>query len=211
MIGYYVADVDPEHTPTLGIYRFTIKLLEHLIEKNINLIMFCCEGNDYLFKKFKKKNAEIVTLKRFSSNRVINRLAFDQIIINRYIKKENIEVMLFPKGHIPLTKIRGARYYPVIHDLIPIYYIKNKRLPYSTRLKSVPVTILLIIAAKKADMIFTVSEFSKKEISKYTNEEKIKVIPAGSDIRKPFEKLTKEVETIGQKAYFYLIGNANPN
>jgi glycosyltransferase involved in cell wall biosynthesis len=71
--------------------------------------------------------------------------------------------------------------------------------------------MLLIRTAKKSDKVFTVSEFSKKEISEYTAKEKIKVIPEGTGIEKPHVKLTKKLKILGKKPYFYIIGNKNPH
>ncbi|MCF7910674.1 glycosyltransferase [Candidatus Pacearchaeota archaeon] len=209
-IGYYVADIDPENNSSLGVQRFAFKLLEEFYKKNLNLVIFCNEDNYYLFKKFEDK-FKIIQLKKHSKNRIINRLLFDLFLINKYAKKQDLDILVFPKGFIPLYKLKNTKYYSVIHDLIPKYYIKDNRLNWKHRLKYIPATILLTRSAKKADKIFTVSEFSKEEIAKHTKEEKIKVIPEGFELEKPLNKLTKKLKILNKKQYFYIIGNKNPH
>lgn len=209
-IGYYVADIDPENNSSLGVQRFAFKVLEEFYKKNLKIVLFCNEDNYYLFKKFEDK-FNIIKIRKISKNRIINRFAFDQILINKYAKKENLDILFFPKGIIPLHKTRGIKYYSVIHDLIPKYYLKDKRFDLKTRLKYIPATFLLIRAAKRSDKIFTVSEFSKKEIAKHTNENKIKIIPEGFDLSEPLEKSTKKLRQIEKRPYFYIIGNKNPH
>jgi len=209
-IGYYVADIDPEKNSSLGVQRFAMKVLEEFYERDLDIVLFCNEDNYDLFKKFEKK-FKIIKLKKISKNRIINRLSFDQILINKYAKKQNIDILFFPKGILPSYKLKNVKYYAVIHDLIPKHYVMDEGFKIKTRLKYLLATHLLIRSAKKADKIFTVSEFSKKEISNHTKKEKIKVIPEGFDLEKPLDRLNKRLKFLEKKPYFYVIGNKNPH
>ncbi len=209
-IGYYVADIDPLKNSSLGVQRFALKVLEEFYKKNRVIVLFCNEDNYYLFKKFEDR-FKVIKLKKISKNRIINRLAFDHVLVNRYAKKENLDILFFPKGIIPLRKIKGVKYFSVLHDLIPKYYVISENSKLKFRLKYIPATLFLINSAKKSDKIFTVSEFSKKEISKYTVSEKIKVIPEGFELEKPSNELNKKLKPLKNKPYFYIIGNKNPH
>lgn len=208
-IGYYVADIDTENNSSLGVQRFSLRLLQEFYKKDINLTLFCNEKNYYLFKKYEKK-FKIIKIKNIFKNRILNRLAFDQFLIKKYAKKENIDILIFPKGFIPFFKSRKIKYFPVIHDLIPKYYVKDKKINFKTRLKFVLATILLIRASKKADKIFTISNFSRKDLAKHTKKEII-VIPEGFDIEKPLTKLSSKLKILNKKPFFYIIGNKHPH
>ena len=210
-IGYYVADVNLKQTSSIGIYRFTINLLEQLIKRRIEITLFCNEQNHHLFKRYSKKIKKIIKLKRVCNNHIVNRFFLDQIMINKYIKKERLTKIVFPRGFMPLYKIKGIQYYIVIHDLIPRYYLFNKKLSWKMRLKFLPATIMLMLAIKKADKIFTVSDFSQEEINNHTSKKKVKVIVEGCNLNSLLNKLTKKLECIKGKPYFYIIGNQNPH
>lgn len=205
-IGYYVADINPEKNSSLGVQRFAMRVLEGLYERGHNLTLFCNPDNYYLFKKFEDK-FKVVQMKKVSNNRIINRLVFDQYLINKYAKKEGIGTLIFPKGILPFYKVGGINYFSVIHDLIPKHYVFDKGFGVKTRLKYIPSTYLLTKSAKKSDKIFTVSEFSMKEIAKHTSEYKIKVVPEGSDL----EKSNEYPPYLQVSPYFYIVGNRNPH
>jgi len=210
-IGFYVADVDPEHTSSIGIYRVTMNILKGLIVNNINTTIFCSEDNFHQFNKFKSKNINVCCLKKVSNSKLIDKLLWNQIIINKYAKKEKVDILFFPKGPIPIYKCKPIQYWSIIHDLIPFYYVLNKKSSISNRFKYIPMTLLLIKSAISSDKIFTVSNYSKTKIMKFTTEKKIKVIPTGFGLAKPLDKLTLKTKNIKEKPYFYIIGNRNPH
>jgi glycosyltransferase involved in cell wall biosynthesis len=211
-IGYYCADINPEITKSLGIYKSTIFILKELISqmnRNNKLSIFVTKENYSFFKQFKSDKVDLIKIKKPFKNYIMNRILIDQILINKEAVKAKIDILFFPKGILPLFKKKKMKYVAIIWDLIPNYYLENKKYSLKTRLKFLPVSWLLTNSIKKADKIFTISEYSKKQILKYCNKD-ITVIPLGS-----FSKTKSALKTIKFKPpknpYFYIIGNLNPH
>lgn len=116
------------------------------------------------------------------------------------------DVFWSPHFNFPIFPIRAKKKVVTIHDvnhltgISPISFLKKK---YSS--------ILYDNAVKKADLIFTVSEFSKSEILKYTNteSEKIKVVYCGVDA--PFFEDFKENSLRLPNDFILYIGNVKPH
>ncbi|MBI5352644.1 MAG: glycosyltransferase family 4 protein [Chloroflexi bacterium] len=86
-----------------------------------------------------------------------NRFIWDQVWLPYLLKKDKIDIALFVKGTIPeLLPCRGA---VIFHDL---GYFDDQLRPYLSS-DTTYMKIMMPRAAKKASMVFTVSEFTKKE------------------------------------------------
>ncbi len=190
----YCGDMNPKKNSSWGIYNVTINLLKG-IEKNSNfeLILFITKNNEELFKKIKCKKRY---LKEYKSG-LLNRLYIDQINCLKKIKKEKPDIIFFPRGVIPFYKSKKIKYVSFIHDFIPHYYLEKGEK------KFLPISILLNNSARKSDLIFTNSEFTKSKIKEKTNKKTI-VIPLGFDKTKPKKPLIK-------KPFIYIIGNDKPH
>lgn len=191
-VGYYCADVNPLNTRSLGIYKMTreiLKQLEGYVSLEITLIL--SRESEYYFREFTCKKV----ICESGKSRVLNKLFVYPAFANETAEKNGLHVLFFPKGHIPFVKNRGTKYISIINDLIPIYYLKRGNL---FMLAS---SFLLLWAAKRSDKIITISEYSKAEISKITNQE-ISVIPLGCRQVKPM--LPKEKES-----FVFVVGNKN--
>jgi len=196
-IGYYCADVDPEKTKSIGIYKTSLSILEELLkEPKFEIVLFLTKKNKHFFKKYSCKKR---ILKIISNNRIINRLWLDQIEVNRAAKKENIDILFFPKGMIPVKKLKGIKYATIVYDLIPHYYIKNGKYQFILGY------LFLLNSIKKADILFTPSNYSKKQILSHVKRD-ITIIPLGIPINGGETKLKNYKIT---KPYFFVSGNKN--
>lgn len=110
-----------------------------------------------------------------------------------------------PHYNIPLLPIKAKHKVVTIHDVFHLAFYNELSLPQKIYSK-----IVINSALKKSDKIITVSNFSKKEILKYTNskyEEKISVIYNGIDLKKKGKRYTKDITT----PYFLFVGNIKPH
>lgn len=116
------------------------------------------------------------------------------------------DVFWCPHFNFPIFATLAKKKVVTIHDVnhlagvSPISFLKKK---YAA--------ILYNNAVKKAAIIFTVSEFSKSEILKYTNVEfeKIKVVYCGVNV--PFFEETKENNATLPQDFILYIGNVKPH
>ena len=129
--------------------------------------------------------------------------------VSRFLKKNNIELFFSPDGYLSLkTNVKTVM---TIHDLNFEYF--PEQLPFLTRRYYRFFTPRF---CKKADVILTVSEQSKKDIVKQYNikKEKITAIYNGANNKyKPLEEnLKQEVKNTyaGGSNYFYFVGSLHP-
>jgi hypothetical protein len=177
---------------SLGIYKATKEILRELLKnQNLEITLILSEESKPFFREFKCKKEVYVS----KHSRILNKLFFYQFFANRIAKAQSLDILFFPKGHIPLMKLSKIKYVSITHDLIPFHWLKEVHLP------SIPISALIWLSIKRADLILTDSEYSKKEIQKFTKKP-IRVIPLGSRKVKPKDPHFKK-DTV------FLIGNKN--
>jgi glycosyltransferase involved in cell wall biosynthesis len=117
------------------------------------------------------------------------------------------DIFWVPHFNLPLLPIRAKKVVATIHDVNHLAGVS----PISM-LKKKYAYLLFQNAVNKANLIFTVSEFSKRELLKYTkvNPEKIKVVYCGVD-RSFFQKTKKEQDLKLPEHYILYVGNVKPH
>jgi len=117
------------------------------------------------------------------------------------------DILWVPHLNLPLLPIRAKKVVATIHDVNHLAGVS----PIS-RVKRKYAYLLFQNAVNKANLIFTVSEFSKKELTKYTavNPEKIKVVYCGVD--QSFFQDTKNDKSLKlPDNYILYVGNVKPH
>jgi glycosyltransferase involved in cell wall biosynthesis len=140
-------------------------------------------------------------------------IPFDQPIysISEQLKYSKIipacNIFFSPHYNIPLFPIRTKHRITTIHDVFHLAFHKSLGISQKIYAK-----LLINQALKQSDCVITVSEFSKTEILKYTNNKygnKITVIHNGVEF-KP-ERLKNNINTEHNKPYFLYVGNVKPH
>lgn len=137
---------------------------------------------------------------------------WDQVKLPRYLRKERVDIFLTPYLKAPLFV--SCKLVVIINDLIPFLFSGYQGL------KSFPRRIyfknLGRRAAKRADKIITISQYSKKDILKVFRipEEKIEVIYLSVD--RAYHSLTSNLEEITSKygiakRFIFCFSNFNPH
>lgn len=129
----------------------------------------------------------------------------EQLLYHFVIPK--CDIFWCPHFNLPLFPVNAKKIVATIHDvnhltaIIPISFLKKK---YAY--------VLFQNAVRRAKLIFTVSEFSKNELIKYTNvnPETINVVYCG--VNKTFFEETKRESNLNlPKNYILYIGNVKPH
>lgn len=119
----------------------------------------------------------------------------------KWAKEEKFDVILsFKHFMIPFTwfglcKLQGI----TIHDVG--YLVSNKIYGFKETIKA---NMIYMLLSTYNNFVITVSEFSKREIVKYLNIKKSKILVAGSAI----EKVKPQNRRLSKNRYFLLINNA---
>ena len=129
-----------------------------------------------------------------------------KLMVKKNIKKDNIKHITSQEYAYLLNSIKMDRSVVTCYDLIPWSYEKNRSKIWKNNMEGL----------KKADMIMTISEFSKVEIIKYLNyhEDKIHIINAAVDHDLYHENrdrtiLSKNKLSLDQKYVLY-VGSETP-
>ncbi|MDX9971210.1 MAG: glycosyltransferase family 1 protein [Candidatus Gracilibacteria bacterium] len=183
--------------------NLTLEMAKAYPEISFLLVLSDKVKDDY--SKVFPKNVEIKVVKEMGKKASgLSKLIFEQISFVKVCKKEKADIMFFPYPSNPWLKSRIFTAV-IVHDAIPW------KMSYNNGLLSSLYNFAAKKALKKADLIFTVSKFSKKDISKYANipEESIKVVynDAAEAYKKPIDEDSAEklMQKIGVKKHKYFI------
>ncbi|ALJ00320.1 glycosyltransferase family 4 protein [Rufibacter tibetensis] len=135
--------------------------------------------------------------------------------VELYTKIPPCDVFWSPHYNIPLLPIKAEKRVVTIHDTYHLAY--KQTLSYKQKTYAM---LVLKAAVKLSDKVVTVSEFSKREIEKYTNcpKEKVKKISNGVDhtlfsagISESEEKTLRNKFFHLPKRYILYVGNVKPH
>lgn len=164
-----------------GIGTYTENLLNHLLTQDKNNFYYIFwSGKDP--QNFNRKNSEILltSLRNYSY--------FEEVYFSTTISEENIDLLHMPQNGIGLQKVSALNCKKIItiHDLIPYVMPETVGKGYLRKFLS---EMPEIISA--ADVIITVSNYSKQDIIKFFSydPDKIFVTPLAADEKyKPIDK-----------------------
>lgn len=193
-----------------GVERFTYHFVKNLLnmdENNEYVLFFYSDISPETIHRVKASKVRVKIVKVFRSTSPIP-LFDSHLRFAHHLKKENLDLTIFPANVIPLTYRRKSIL--VIHDLA--IYLHPEWFPdrqwFSTK-------ILVPISLKKAKTIVTVSQNTKEDLLKLfnINEEKIRVIYPGVVVKDNY--IEEEVQKVLQKfdireKYLLYIGTIEP-
>lgn len=105
-----------------------------------------------------------------------SRLVLENLALSKAIRKINADIVFFPVFPPPIDIYFGckSKIFKVVHDLVHFEY--RETIPFAAKYYYTPKIIWML---KKADAIITISETTRKKLSKYT---KLPVYNCGENI-----------------------------
>jgi len=180
-------------TKRTGTGRYLMNLLKYWAKENAEFILY-----------FKNQIPDDIPESKNFQKKILqtnSNFWFEHILLPRTIKKDGIDIFFSPSYVLPIKLPRNIRTAVAIHDVSyeahPEWYSSINRILLRKISKK---------SAKKADVIFACSEFTKNEILKYykINLEKIFVIPLAADEEfTPYHSLEGAEYGIKNKFIFY--------
>ncbi|MCM8800411.1 MAG: glycosyltransferase family 4 protein [Candidatus Omnitrophica bacterium] len=192
-----------EKAKPTGIARYLINFLNSRVvnESGWEFILFCNQKT--------QTPIEASYIKKVSIPEYITPL-WDQVQLPAYLKKHNVDIFLTPYYKAPL--LCKARLVLIINDLIPFRFKGYQNLKNFLYFKG-----LLKIAIKKADVIVTISEYSKNDIVKVfkISPDKIRVIMLGVDERRFYKMDNLDKKVLSKygidESFILYTGNFRPH
>lgn len=142
----------------------------------------------------------------------------EQLYFSRLIKKERVDFMWFPHFNVPIPYF--GRYVVTIHDVLLRYHHSKRATtlgPLKFFIKKILYRLTIYSAAKKAERIIAISEFTRDEIIKFYPFTKDKVVVTLEGIverAKSEEKVDDESALLRYniaKPYIVYVGNSYPH
>lgn len=152
-----------------GAGKYAQKIMQYLseIDKSNQYILFISEQGKHNFKGLSSNFQFYIAA--FNPEKVVNRIFWEQLVFPRKLKQLKADIVFTPSVAIPIFS-KGI-FFTTIHDLA----YKVNKYKYSL-IRRKYVELVTLIAAKKSNTIFTVSNFSKKAIEKEFNLKNKKVL-----------------------------------
>ena len=168
---------------SIGIYNVSyniIKSISKIYKKkysDVEILVFC---NEYNIKDLKDFDIDLVKIDKLNPNKKIDCILWELLLVNKYLKKYNIDSVFFPRGYRPLKcKVHNTI---LVHDMIPFYYNENYPKVFN-KIENFYIMNRLRRSIETANQVITISEASKKDIKKYckVDEKNISIIYNGID------------------------------
>jgi glycosyltransferase involved in cell wall biosynthesis len=192
-----------------GAGRYAQKIVSELvdIDKNNQYYLFISEKGKINFP-LNQINVNFVTAD-FNPDSVLSRIFYEQFIFPIKLKKLNPDIIFTPSVAIP-TLYKG-RFFTTVHD-VAYKRIKNKY----PLLRRFYVAFVTRLAVKKSEVIFTVSNFSRKELIEEFGNNKDMIVTYNAVDENFFKEFSnEEKESFKRKyglpeKYFLYVGAIEP-
>jgi glycosyltransferase involved in cell wall biosynthesis len=164
----HLADQRRSRTDSHGIINFSVGLVQALpaaLRDDERLVVLANEEiAGELGTSFLRAQDEIRTVPAPRST--LARLRIDHVTVRRAAAAVGADVVLYPKGMLPLVTGRSAaRHVPCLHDDIPARARGDRSLPWRRRLRAAYFTFLLRRSMRTADRRLFVSGFSARQLA----------------------------------------------
>jgi glycosyltransferase involved in cell wall biosynthesis len=193
-IGIDISSISP---PRTGIGNYTYYLLKYLLTLDKTNKYFLFSNRAIPDRELLQLNVKNSNLYYINLPPKIKSILWYYIILPTYLKKYSIDIFLSPAFFLPLKIQRQLKMITVIHDLIAQKYPQTH-----TRATRIIHKVFFKSSLKRADLILTVSQNTKKDLLELFSipSSKVKVLYPGIS---PQFKIVKDktLHTIIRKKY----------
>ena len=150
-----------KHKKVGGIESYFFNLLNGLLKVDkINMYyLIVSKENSNLFEKYNNYSNVMIIYCNVKSNKVIKRLIYENIYIDKIAKNNKVDVMFNPVYSKPLLTTKKIPYVTTIHDLQALHYPE-----YFSKLKVIWLKFSWRRAVKSSRKVIAISDFVKEDI-----------------------------------------------
>jgi hypothetical protein len=193
---YSLADQAFHRAKSIGIFNFAFGLLNALASRpetgRLHLL-----GNRTLRTRLAGFEGATVSEHDEAIKGRLGRLWWDQAAVLRAARQSGCDWLLLPKGFVPFLAGTNVRIAACVHDTLQCHY--RQHYPDIARWEMIYFTAALRATLKRAQVIFTISEFSRGEILRHAAEWNLRpraVIVAGIGFAPPLSSTIEKSESL---------------
>ena len=166
--GLYLADLRPTQNDSRGTINYAVGLasaLPGLLDESEKLFLLV---NPEVWAELRSVvDTQRCTVDMVPSPRgVIRRLALDHVGSVGWARRRRLDVLHFPKGHLPVWMPRRLVTVATVHDDIPVRYARNEFGSGGRTAKTMYFARAVSHAVASADRVLTVSAFSARRLAR---------------------------------------------
>jgi glycosyltransferase involved in cell wall biosynthesis len=180
-VGLYMGDLRRSRTDSHGIVNHAVGLANNLssaLAPGEELVLFVGDEVRDELSDAADSSAHVVDV--VSPQTTAARLRMDHATVLTWARRQRLDVLHFPKGHVPVVRAPGVRIVATVHDDIPVRYQRGEfgRQPSSPKARYMAWATLH--ALHRADHVVTDSIFSAHSLSDHVPSvvSRLSVIPS---------------------------------
>ncbi|MBO9518967.1 MAG: glycosyltransferase family 4 protein [Porphyrobacter sp.] len=196
-----------EDRPLSGPGYYAIQLLENILRLSpeqrapFTLKVFAQEGTEHHYSD----EARSLIVKCPSVSGRISRVAWEQLLLPARVRREKVDLLLSPGFVSPLfgAKVMAATIHDMYYRVIPEVVEKFQKQYWRA---------FIPLSSQVSDILFTVSENSRRDIERYIPAARGKVVvtPLASRFT-PIESENNQRRIVAERPYVLMIANLTPN
>ena len=202
-----------KHKKVGGIESYIRNLLKGFLlyaPNDVKFVLFCAVDNHHTFDEFLVNGKMKKVICNIQSTKVAKRIIWENVNLNKFALRNNIDLMFIPVYSKPLIRNRGIKYVITIHDLQALHYPE-----YFSKIKNMWLKFSWKQCARTADKIIAISNFVKKDIEEQLGIKSSKISVIYNPIVKSqstvnFDYLANKYG-IESKKYFYTVSSLLPH
>jgi len=196
-LAYSLADQDVETTKSIGIYNFSVHLAQYLSEHS-QLGKFTVFSNRTVSPHLRLAAKARVREFNFARWGKVGRIFWDQWAVYQSARATGHRWLFLPKGFCSFLARPRLQVAPFVHDIMGDFY--RRHYPgFELKLESSYFSHSLAATLKQSRVIFTNTEFSKRELSGWAQRSGLscpKIIVAGYGFAPPGPDWTEKENRI---------------
>lgn len=173
---------------------------------NISFVLFLAKDNYNTFEKYFNNKIFRIVICGINSNSSYKRIIWENLNLNRFALRYNIDLMFVPVYSKPLYRTSKCKYIITIHDLQAMHFPE-----YFSVVKNLWLRFSWVKCAKTSDRIIAISNFVKHDVENKLNIDSKKI----SVIYNPVINLNRSIEFealqkkygIKKSQYFYTVSS----
>ncbi len=209
--GLYLSDLNRDKNDSHGIINYSVGLanaLQRVIGPGEHL---CIYANPAITRELEAQISEHVSIRITPPPTTMQRLLSDHVLGVKRAAHDEVSVLHFPKGFVPIVPPSRMKLVATLHDDIPLLYARGDYGRESASMKSRYFSFSLRHTLRRAHALVTVSDTSLGRFMDLAKETNITMPPSFVSYQGITLPLNQPIPVEDKKQYLIHIGSSKPH